>query len=149
MQYPLLLGIAGHNYLVLRNSQNNIVSELHGLATDVTTKKWKLIGIEQTDILQVWEFTHQDDFITKRTYPGVMLFSGGKEDVEKTWGKTNSCKDIINQKNIPYPPLGFTLQKDTLNSNSVAYTLVFCMGLSTHHIGLLTPGETKNLLNSP
>ena len=146
MQYPLLLGLAGHNYLVLRDSRNGIISELHGLATDVTTKKWKITGINRSDILQAWEFTNQNEFITKKTYPGIVLFNGKETDAKEFWGKATLCKDIINQKNIPYPPLGFTLRKDTLNSNSVAYTLVTCMGLSTYHIGLITPGETKNLL---
>ena len=147
MQYPLLLGVAGHNYLVLRDSYNNILSELHGLATDATTKKWKLTGIDPTDTLQVWEFSTSSEFITRKTYPGVLLLEGSKELVEQTWSKAQACEEAINQKNIPYPPLGFTLRKDTLNSNSVAYTLVTCMGLSTRHVGLLTPGETENLLN--
>lgn len=148
MQYPLLLGLAGHNYLVMRDSHNNIIKELHGLATDITTKKWKLTGLDKRDTLKAWEFIDSGDFITKRTYSGIILFKGEEDVVKDMWHRTDLCKEKINQKNIPYPPLGFTLRKDTLNSNSVAYTLVMCMGLSTKHIGLITPGSTKNLLDN-
>lgn len=146
MQYPLVLGIAGHNYLTLRDDKNTIVKELHGLATDRTTNTWKYMGRNSSDVLKVWEFSSISKYVIQKSYAGVVLHTGAKEDVEIIWNKALICKDIINAKNIPYPPFGVNVRGDTENSNSVAYTLTLCMGLSTKHIGLFTPGSTRNLL---
>jgi hypothetical protein len=64
------------------------------------------------------------------------------------WKKTAPCKEEINDMNLPYPPYGVNIQGDTENSNSVAYTLTVCMGLDAQHLGLITPGWGKNLINS-
>jgi hypothetical protein len=34
-QYPIVLNLAGHNYVVLKDGQGNVVREIHGLAADV------------------------------------------------------------------------------------------------------------------
>ncbi len=146
MQYPLVLGIAGHNYLTLRDDKNTILKELHGLATDRTTNTWKYMGRNSSDVLKVWEFSSISKYVIQKSYAGVVLHTGTKEDVETIWNKALICKDTINAKNIPYPPFGVNVRGDTENSNSVAYTLTLCMGLSTKHIGLFTPGSTRNLL---
>lgn len=146
MQYPLVLGIAGHNYLVLRDDKNTIIKELHGLATDEITNTWKYMGRNANDKLKVWEFSSISKYVIQKSYAGVVLHTGTKEDVETTWNQALMCKDKINVKNIPYPPFGVNVRGDTENSNSVAYTLTLCMGLSTKHIGLFTPGSTRNLL---
>lgn len=146
MQYPLVLGIAGHNYLVLRDGNNTVLRELHGLATDSKTNAWKYMGIKTGDKLKVWEFSSEDTFVIHKSYSGRILYRGTKEEAVNLWVEALVCKEKINSKNILYPPFGVTLGGDTENSNSVAYTLTLCMDLDPNHIGLFTPGSTKNLL---
>lgn len=147
MQHPLLFGLAGHNYLVLRNQDNTITNELHGLATDNTTGKWKYIGNSSSDVLQVWEFNGPRDYIGEKNFPGIILREGSHDEVASLWNKALACKGPINDKKISYPPFGVNIRGETENSNSVAYTLSFCMGIADwRHLGLLTPGEKRNLL---
>jgi hypothetical protein len=146
MQHPLLFGLAGHNYLVLRDENGSIVKELHGLATDKETYTWKYIGTRGTDLLQVWEFTGPRNYLSSKQYPGVVLTQGHETAMEATWSKGEDCVSEINKKQIPYPPFGISIKGETENSNSVAYTLALCMNLDPHHIGIFTPGSQKNLL---
>lgn len=145
MQHPLLFGFAGHNYLLLRAPDGTVATELHGLATDERTNEWKYIGSNKTDLLQVWEFT-STKYIAGKTFPGILLTQGSQEEMEGLWQQAKGCMEPINEKRIPYPSYGFSLKTETMNSNSVAYTLTKCMGLDTKHIGIWTPGSTKDLL---
>jgi hypothetical protein len=146
MQHPLIFGVAGHNFLTLCNGKGEIVKELHGLATDAETKEWKYVGTKDTDILQVFEFDGSKKYIVSKGYAGTILFEGDETTTKDTWNKSASCKDIINNKSIHYPPYGVKVSGDTENSNSVAYTLMLCMGLDTKHLGLITPGWGEDLL---
>ena len=148
MQHPIIFGFAGHNYLSLRDENNTVIEELHGLATDETTGAWKYVGNQSTDKLKVWDFKKEFNSLPDEQYPGIVLYQNNKASVLTTWQKSTPCKDTINKMNISYPPYGFTLHTDTENSNSVAYTLMLCMGLDAEHLGLITPGWGKNLLNS-
>jgi hypothetical protein len=146
MQHPLVFGIAGHNYLVLRNENNEIIQELHGLATDTVTGTWKYVGNKESDILKVWEFDNSRYYLAQKNYAGISLRQGTRETEMLTWNKAEACKEKINEKNLPYPPFGIKINGDTENSNSVAYTLMLCMGVDAKHIGLITPGWRKDLL---
>lgn len=146
MQHPLLFGLAGHNYIVIRNQDGEILSELHGLATDTATGRWKYIGTSPTDLLKIWEFDSARYYLAEKKFPGVVLAQGSKEDVELRWKSAHDCMTKINEKTIPYPPYGFMLRQETENSNSAAYTLGICMGLDIKHLGLFTPGSRMNLL---
>lgn len=148
VQQPIILGIAGHNYLVLRDNNNSIKKELHGLATDPVTGDWKTLGRQKTDRLLVHEFDQTRFYSRQKKFPGVILFTGTEEVTKNIWGKSRPCKDSINALNLPYPPYGVAIGKETENSNSVAYTLAKCMGLLPQHIGLITPGWGKNLLEN-
>lgn len=148
MQKPLVFGLAGHNYLALRDEKSNIVSELHGLATDTATGKWKYIGSNPADILRVWQFESPRYYLAEKKFPGIILKEGTKEELFSIWDKAIPCKEEINEKDIPYPPYGFSLRNETTNSNSVAYTLATCMELGTKHIGVWTPGDAVNLLKT-
>ncbi len=147
IQYPLLLGLAGHNYLVLRDEKNNVVYELHGLATDALTGIWKYVGASDTDKLVVWEFNGSRNYFSSNNDPGFVLTTGSKEDMLMLWEKARTCKEKINEKKLLYPPLGVKVTGETINSNSVAYTLIRCMGLNTRHLGIFTPGAKKDILN--
>lgn len=146
IQSPILFGIAGHNYLVLSDGSGREIDELHGLATDHATGKWKYIGRSPTDTLKVWEFVGSGHYLSEKNFSGIILREGQKSEIEEIWNKGISCKDPINSRNLPYPPFGININGNTENSNSVAYTLALCMGLDTRHLGIFTPGETMNLL---
>ena len=148
MQHPLIFGLAGHNYLALRNENGHIVSELHGLATDASNGGWKYIGSNPNDLLKVWEFDNSRYYLAEKKFPGIILKEGSRDELLSIWNKAYDCKDSINEKNIPYPPYGFRIRNETTNSNSVAYTLASCMELGTKHIGVFTPGDGRNLLDS-
>ena len=148
MQQPLVFGIAGHNFLTLRNQKNTIVGELHGLATNAKTGAWKYIGNDSTDKLQVWHFKSSHEYITQKNYAGIVLFKGTKDEATMLWNKALDCKEKINAQKLLYPPYGVKVNGDTENSNSVAYTLTLCMNLDAEHIGLITPGWGKNLLGN-
>jgi hypothetical protein len=146
MQHPLIFGLAGHNYLALRDQDGNVIDELHGLATDMVTKQWKYIGTQPTDVLKVWEFDNGRYYLAGKDFPGIIMKQGVQDDMLSLWNKALTCKDSINQENISYPPYGVSFRSETTNSNSVAYTLAKCMGFDTRHIGIWTPGDTMDLL---
>ena len=146
MQHPLMFGLAGHNYLVLRSPDNKIISELHGLATDGATGTWKYIGTKSTDLLRVCEFNGPRNYLAEKKYPGVVVTSGNETTIENLWKKAEGCKIIINERIIYYQKFGVNLSGETENSNSVAYTLLTCMGIDSGHLGLMTPGDGVNLL---
>ncbi len=148
MQQPLVFGIAGHNFLTLRNEKNDIVGELHGLATDNKTGAWKYIGTNTSDTLKAWYFKSPHDYVTQKSYSGVVLFKGDTTSVTSAWNDGVNCIEKINSHNLLYPPYGVNMRGDTENSNSVAYTLILCMGLDAGHLGLITPGWGKNLLDT-
>lgn len=145
-QHPLALGLAGHNYLALYDANGAIVSELHGLATDPSTSKWRYLSTRSTDLLKVWEFDTSKYYLAAKNLPGIILAEGTKDNMVSLWEEARGCKDPINIQNIRYPSFGFSIKNETLNSNSVAYTLAKCMNLDTRHIGLITPGATLDLL---
>ena len=150
MQYPLVFGMAGHNYLVLKDGSNKTIRELHGLATETKGGKetWKYVGTEVTDTLKVWEFDNPHYYIANKSFPGILLYEGSDVDTWNIWKRGTSCKEEINTNDIPYPPYGINVRGDTENSNSVAYTLSLCMNLTPKHLGLITPGWGKNLLGA-
>lgn len=147
-QMPLALGIAGHNYLALRNGEGVIVSQLHGLPTDIITGEWKYVGRNKTDVLKVWEFEENNPNEELGRGGGVALITTNEPEVKELWRKAKYCGDELNVQQLPYPPFGVSLREDTRNSNSVAYTLTACMGLAAKHIGLFTPGWGVNLLEN-
>jgi hypothetical protein len=145
LQHPLVLRLAGHNYLALRDDKGKIVSELHGLATDEVTGVWKYIGTGNNELLKVWEFDTRILDPTSTVLPGIVLKTGDEASIKSLWEKARVCKEKINEKHIPYPPLGISFY-ETENSNSVAYTLTKCIGAENKHIGIIVPGEETDLL---
>lgn len=145
LQRPLVFRLAGHNYFALRNSKGEIVSELHGLATNAETNKWTYVGTGNGELLKVWEFSTSIFGETNTILPGIVINKGDEKSVRLLWEKARVCGNLINQKNIPYPPFGVKMY-ETENSNAVAYTLAKCMGIETKRIGIIIPGEKTDLL---
>lgn len=146
LQHKLFFGLAGHNYIVLRDGAGDIVAELHGLATDPTTTTWKYIGTRSTDILRIWEFDGPRYYLAEKTFPGIILAEGTEINMRALWNDGRACTERINALQLSYPPFGFSLTKETDNSNAAAYTLALCMNAHPRALGLFTPGSKNNLL---
>ena len=144
-QSSLAFGLASHNYLILRNAEGNVERELHGTPIE-KDGSFKRIALTSGDTLHVLEFAYP--LYGERSYrpSAVTVFSGNKEEVHTKWNEGLVCLKNINTKEIPYPPFGINIESDTLNSNSVATTLLSCMSLPSPQVGLLTPGS-QNLIS--
>lgn len=139
-QSSLAFGLASHNYLILRNDEGNVERELHGTPIE-KNGNFKKIALTRGDTLHVLEFAYP--LYGERNYrpSAVTVFSGSKEQTRAKWNEGLGCLKNINEKNIPYPAFGINVESDTLNSNSVATTLLSCMSLPSPQVGLLTPGS--------
>ncbi len=144
--YPLLGGLAGHNYVVLRDSEGLIRREFHGLPTNPKTGKYKTVSFSQDDILKAYEFPYALLTDKKDAISSAVVLSGTQETVIQKWEEGQRCVPVINTKGVLYPQFGVSFINETINSNSVADTLLTCMNLPTPHVGLLTPGTDKVLL---
>ena len=141
-QLPLIGGLGGHNLLVLKDDQGNVVKELDGLATGADGAV-KPIGYLPSDTLKVYEFNAATYYAPGEAQ--VTLQSGSQADIMKVWNAAETCATAINAKSLSYPFLGFGK-----NSNSVTSTLDACMGKTEPSIpggALFTPGQGSLLLD--
>lgn len=72
--------------------------------------------------------------------PQQVVFSGTQTEVAKLWSAAVACGMEINGKNIPYPFIGLFGGLNGANSNSVATTLLKCMGIDNGYANL--PGNS-------
>ncbi|ACT56919.1 hypothetical protein Q7M76_01570 [Candidatus Liberibacter asiaticus] len=110
-----------HRLLVVFDSNKEFVAELDGLVVN-KDGKFKPIGYLPSDRLKVFEFKYP--CLYKEDQEQVVLCSSSEECVMSRWNAAVHTKEILNEKNMPYPFLGIGK-----NSNSVASTLIRCMGL--------------------
>lgn len=139
-QYPLLGGLAGHNFLVLIDPNGKAIGELHGLATGADGRP-KPIGHLPSDELRGYADQHfyQPDFAQAE------LASGDQAEIMKMWNAGRAVLDKIDARSIHYPSMGLGQ-----NSNSVASTLIAAMGRSEQAVpggAFLTPGAGSMLLD--
>lgn len=147
-EHRLMLGLTGHTFLELRDSNDKVIGQLHGLATDKITNKWKEIGNTENDYLKVWEFD-QDKY---KEYRGldigktsVNILTGDEVAMREKWNQLVMCGIEINKTEIKYPKYGFRIFSETENSNSVAHSLLLCANLKDVEIGIISPGAKTNL----
>ncbi len=119
-QSPVLL-FFGHNFLILISESGKCIGEMEGLAISKEGRT-RSIGYWKLDRLKVYEFAHPH--LCSQGQPRQVIYRGNQQDTMKRWEAARDAKKVINQLNLPYPFLG--LGK---NSNSVASTLIACMGL--------------------
>lgn len=151
-QFPLVGGIAGHNLIVLKNSNGDVLGEMDGLATD-KDGKIKPIGYKPSDKLIAYDFPNS--YLYNESLPNVTLFDGDKKETLEKWQMGKLAVNKINDKNYGYPILGvgpgFGDQTTwAKNSNSVASTLIKAMELEEKNVKPhdgLTPGEGHLLLS--
>ncbi|MBN8504516.1 MAG: hypothetical protein J0L58_08555 [Burkholderiales bacterium] len=143
-QLPIVGGTAGHNYIVLTSSDGTVLKEMNGLATNAQGARIP-VGTSNTDMLKVYEDTGR--YFYTPTSPQQVVFSGTEAQAMALWKRAQDAMSIINSMNLPYPPWGFNIFSPTINSNSVATTLLSVMGLTEPHLSnMLTPGSGNTIL---
>lgn len=120
-QLPLIGGLAGHNLIVVKDPAGNVISEFNGLAVGADNIP-KAIGYLPSDKLKVFEFNQATFYAPDQAQ--TVVFSGTLEQVTARIQAAEQCAIQMNSNDMGYPFLG--LGK---NSNSVASTLLECMGI--------------------
>lgn len=141
-QLPVL-GLGGHNLLVLLDPDGNVVAELDGEAADANGNS-KPIGYLPSDRLLVNEHIGGKEGFYSPDLDKTTIASGDQKTIMNFWNAAKAARDQINRLSLQYPAFGFGN-----NSNSVASTLIAAMGLNDAPIpGLprLTPGAGSILL---
>lgn len=155
VQYPIV-GVAGHNFVVMLDDQNRVVSELQGLATKEQCDEYgnyreKPIGFLLSDRLKAYNMNTK--YMYEPHYLQQIVFEGTKAEVEAKWQLGQMALVDINQQDLHYPLVGVIDVKESPlngpeNSNSVASTVLKAMGLSDPDLSWrLTPGEGKQLIS--
>lgn len=143
-QLPIVVGMAGHNFIALRSSGGHLLAEMHGLATGADGRI-KPIGWLRSDRLLVYE--RPLAFFDR---PGIVrcpVFSGTAEQASALWARARMAMHLLNERNGPYPVLGFNLFSAAENSNAAASTLMAAMGLAEPSLSRrLIPGARRLLL---
>lgn len=150
-EHKLLLGISGHHFIEMRDENNNIISQIHGKAYDPTDKEIVEVAKSMSKNYKLKVIEYNGDKYSDKNINigdiGIEVASDDKDTIINNWNKARECGKVINSKNIDYPKFGFKLVSETENSNSVAHTLIQCMGYKDENIGLFNPGEKSLLIN--
>jgi hypothetical protein len=144
-----------HNFLVLYDDNGNVVSELHGFATDPNTGVRKSVG-RSSDYLRAVEPDRGDGFYAAGQ-PEQVLWQGSHDDALARWNAAREARDQINDRNLTYNAWGSDLNgpkdwdapvPDVIagNSNSVNSTLVDAMGMRLPSMPYMAPGIENPLL---
>lgn len=141
-----LMSIASHNFWVLRNAEGEVVSQLHGLATDRKTNFFKPIGFF-SDRLGFYEFktAENDPTFISSTQQSITVFQADKEGVLIRWKKAACQIESLNQKDLNYSPFGIFGYPIT-NSNSAYHLFARLMDVECcRFFGVLEPGINNPL----
>lgn len=149
-----------HNFWVLKTDDGQVVSERHDLATDKKTGKTLVIGLVGS-VNRYYTFTPDEKNSRRIGVTGEMIegrsymhrqqdrhtvFAGPDEEVLGKWNTWGTLIPIINDLNIPYPPLGLSTPARTVNSNSGYATAAYLMGLEPYYFPTTWNPGAKNLL---
>lgn len=147
-------GIAGHDYWVLRGPDGSAMAELHGLATDRGTGRAIPIGTDaEKHSLRIWHYVHDQGLATehgvrttRETYvaagqPARTVVSGERDEVLARWNAAVAAKAPLDALDLDYPPYGFKVFGETVNSNSAYRTLGEIMAVPVRDFpGRIEPG---------
>jgi hypothetical protein len=153
------LGIASHQYFIRYNDQNEIIGEVHGLATDPMNNTIKTVGTTH-DLLKVWKYpqpnqhssisSHIDGGLSGlyKTDQSFKVMVEGNESVVARWEAALNATTALAFRTITYNPLGGDIKDVNVgNSNSIARTLGDVLGFPTQNIsGRFVIGQEKNLI---
>ena len=156
-----VVGVASHNFLVLRDGEGRALAELHGLATDRKTGEFIPIGTdEQKHSLRVWHFAHDAEYaksvgakandatFIQQGQDRETMLTAGKAEVLERWNAAVAAKQPLNALDMNYPSLGFKMSGDTVNSNAAYRTLSEIMGVPVHDFPWkLEPGLDNRMVD--
>ncbi|WP_333874622.1 hypothetical protein [Methylobacter sp.] len=143
-----IVGVAAHDFWVLRDEKGKVLGQLHGLATNIENKI-KPIGI-MGDKLKFYHFGSRaillglnpncDLNYIKAGQKSKPIFSGSSADVLDRWDNAVKALPYLNDLEVPYTPFAI-LGLAPINSNT-AYTLLGkLMGIPVHNFsGYWQPG---------
>ena len=113
VEYPLLGGLAAHNYLAVFDPAGNVIHEFHGLATDKNGNP-KPIGYLPSDRLKYWHV--KESWYYKGTIEQTNeipksreLFSGSYKEVKEKVEIFDEVGNYLNSQDLHYPFLGVGL----------------------------------------
>ena len=149
-----VVGVASHDFWVLRDENGKALDELHGLATDRKTNIPQPIGTdEEKHSLRIWNFPHDPGYANsidakatgltyiKNDQTHMTVLDAPKEEVLARWNAAVAAKEPLNALDLNYPNLGFKVFGDTVNSNSAYRTLGETMGVAVKDFpGVVEPG---------
>lgn len=144
--FKKLPALASHYFLVLRDENQNIIAQLHGLATDRLTGEILPIGkSEKRHCLKTYHIT-SPSYMIRANQKSQIIFSGSKNEVLNRWHTAVAALDYLNAQDLNYPAYGFKCFAKTINSNSVYQTLCAIMDIQAHKFRWVIDIGFKNLL---
>jgi hypothetical protein len=153
-----IVGLAAHDFWVLRDEKGSVLGQLHGLATNAENRikpigtigdKLKFYHFGSRAILLGLNPAGNLNFI-KAGQKSRLVFSGSPDEVLSRWDHAVKALPYLNSLDVPYTPLGI-VGLAHINSNT-AYTLLGkLMGIPEHNFsGCWQPGckNTDKILAS-
>ena len=143
-----IIGLAAHDFWVLRDEKGNVLGQLHGLATN-TENQIKRIGT-LGDKLKFYHFgsralffglnPDEDLNFIKAGQQAKRMFSGSPDEVLGRWDNAVKSLPYLNRLGVPYTPFAI-LSLVPINSNTAYALLSKLMGIPLHHFsGYWQPG---------
>lgn len=135
-----ILGVASHDFWVLRNEQGRVLGQLHGLATS-PSHAIKAIGTFG-DKLKFYHFGSRALLLglnparnfnyIKTGQQAKPVFSGSPEEVLARWDHAVKALPYLNSLDVAYTPFGI-FDRAPVNSNSAYHLLGKLMGVPVHY----------------
>lgn len=151
-----IVGLAAHDFWVLRDEQGLVLGQLHGLATtrDNRIKPMGTLG----DKLKFYHFGRrallfglspdQNRNYIKAGQASKRMFYGSLAEVLARWDNAVHALPYLNRLDVPYTPFA-VLGAPPLNSNTAYALLGRLMGIPVHYFsGYWQPGSrsTRKIL---
>ena len=148
-----------HHFWVLWNADaGTSIAELHGLAYDRVTHKILPIGTTTAHSLRVFVFPHDAGYASSlgKAVASTRMFANSRTHVVHRdadglvrWNAAVSAMPLLDQLDLTYPPYGFNVRTQTVNSNSAYRTFGEIMDVPVHDFrGAFRPGLRSRMVNA-
>lgn len=163
-----IVGIASHNFWVLRDEKDNVLGQLHGLATNPQNEILPIGNIG--DKLKFYHFgsraiqlglnSDSNKSYIKANQKSKMVYVGTATDVLARWDNAVKTLPFLNGLEIPYTPFGI-IGLSQINSNSAFSLIGKIMAIPVPKFKgywqpgldnvdkILTPSQFETLMYSP
>jgi hypothetical protein len=146
-----ILGIAAHDFWVLRDEKGHVLGQLHGLATSpgnvikalgTVGDKLKFYHFGSRALLFGLNPARNFNYI-KTGQQARPAFSGSPEDVLARWDHAVKALPYLNNLDVPYTPFGIA-SFAPVNSNTAYHLLGTLMGIPVHYFSRYWQPGWKN-----